>query len=362
MARNGTGRIYQRGSVWWIQYGHRGLTYRETSKSKKKKDATALLRKRMAEMGTGKLVGPSEEKLTFEDLATMIETDYKVNSRKSAKRLRTALAHLRSFFGASRALDITTDRLNRYVASRQDEGAANASIQKELAALKRAFTLAVQAGHVSSRPHIPSVKVRNVREGFFEVAELERVIAELPKPLRPVVRFAAFTGWRKGEILPLQWSRVDFEAGVVRLAPGKTKNDEGREFPFRAFPAMENVLEAQRQHTREIEKEQGRLVPWVFHRNGNEIRSMIEAWNKACDRAGLTGWLFHDIRRTAVRNLERAGVSRSVAMKLTGHKTESVYRRYAIADAGAMAEGVEKLSRLHAEKQEPSKVTPMQAR
>ncbi len=360
MARNGTGRIYQRGSVWWIQYGHRGVTYRETSKSKQKKDATALLRKRMAEMGSGKLVGPSAEKVTFEDLAKMIEADYKVNGKKSAKRLRTALAHVRSFFGTSRALDITTDRINLYIAVRQEEGAANASIQKELAALKRAFRLAVQAGTLTSPPYIPSVRVSNIREGFFEMAELERVIAELPEPLRPVVRFAAFTGWRKGEILPLQWARVDFEAGVVRLAPGETKNKEGREFPFHALPALAALLEAQREHTHEIEKEQGRIIPWVFHRNGDEIRYMDHAWRKACDRAGLGGWLFHDIRRTAVRNLERAGVSRSVAMKLTGHKTEEVYRRYAIADAGAMQEGVEKLSRLHAEKQEPAKVTRIQ--
>ena len=360
MARTGTGRIYKRGKLWWIQYGFRGEIYRESSNSHTKKDATTLLRERMAEMGIGKFVGPRKERLTFDDLAAMIKTDYKVNGRKSADRLALALRHLRAFFGTSLVLDITTDRVRLYISARQDEGAANASIRIELAALKRAFRLAVEAGHLTAPSYIPSVKVSNTREGFFEMAELERVIGALPKPLRPVVLFAGLTGWRKGEILPLQWSRVDFEAGVVRLAPGETKNDEGREFPFRAFPKLQALLEVQREYTREIERKHGTIIPWVFHRSGKPIRSMQAAWRKACIEAGLDGWLFHDIRRTAVRNLESAGVSRSVAMKLTGHKTESVYQRYAIADAKAMSEGVEKLARLHDGKHEPATVVPIQ--
>jgi integrase len=75
---------------------------------------------------------------------------------------------------------------------------------------------------------------------------------------------------------------------------------------------------------------------------------MDEAWEGACKRAGFEGWLFHDLRRTAVRNLERADVSRSVAMSLTGHKTEAVYRCYVVADKRAQSEGVAKLAQLHA--------------
>ncbi len=82
---------------------------------------------------------------------------------------------------------------------------------------------------------------------------------------------------------------------------------------------------------------EGRIVPFVFHRQGEQIRSMRRAWNSAIKRAGVPGAWIHDLRRTAVRNLERAGVSRSVAMNLTGHKTEAVYRRYAIADSAALA-------------------------
>ena len=359
MPRTGTGRIYRRGNVYWIDYGFRGKRHRESTGSTKKKDATDLLKRRMGEMGLGTLVGPSEERLTLADLFEDIRSDYRVNERKSTKRLETALGHLEDFFGPSRALDVTTDRVRKYIVARKGDGAAAASIQKELAALKRAFNLAVKDKRLSTRPYIPSVKVSNTREGFFEPGELDKVVAELPPALRPVVRFAAFTGWRKGEILPLTWAQVDFDAGVVRLAPGSTKNDEGREFPFRALPPLAELLEERRERTRALERETGKIIPYVFHRDGRQIRSIRGAWNQACDRAGMAGWLFHDLRRTAVRNLERAGVSRSVAMKLTGHKTESVYRRYAIADTAAQQEGVAKLARLHAEAGGDRKVVPI---
>jgi integrase len=78
------------------------------------------------------------------------------------------------------------------------------------------------------------------------------------------------------------------------------------------------------------ERGQARIIACVFHRNGKPIKSLRRAWKTACKDAGRPGLLLHDLRRSAVRNLERAGISRSVAMKLTGHKTEAVYRRYAI--------------------------------
>ena len=366
MPRTGTGRIYQRevkeGDPWvpgrpfWIDYSFRGTRHREPVGSPKISDARKLLRKRMAEMGRGKVIGPDEERLTFEDLAKMIRDDYAVNGRKSTKRLETSLVHLAAAFGLSRALDITTDRVRAYIADRLAEGASSASIQKELAALKRAINLAVQAGRLTHRPHIPGIAVNNTREGFAEAGELEKIIDQLPVPLRPAVLFAYLTGWRKSEVLNLQWSAVDWTAGVVRLAPGSTKNDEGREFPFKVLPPLEALLKAQREHTRERERRNGTMIPHVFHREGKPIASMDGAWRGACERAGLAGLLFHDLRRSAVRNLERAGVPRSVAMKLTGHKTEAVYRRYAIADSAALSEGVTKLARLHAE---PRKVIPM---
>jgi integrase len=104
------------------------------------------------------------------------------------------------------------------------------------------------------------------------------------------------------------------------------------------------VLRQQRERTTAIEHETGQIVQWVFHRRGKPIRGFREAWQEACTAAGCPGRLLHDLRRTAVRNFKRAGVSRSVAMKLTGHKTESIYRRYAIVSGADLAEGMRKVA------------------
>jgi integrase len=358
MARTGTGRIFQRGETWWIDYSYRGKRHRESSESTKRSDATALLKKRMAEQGRGgQFIGSAEERVTFEGLASMIETNYQVKGNRSARALRFSLAHLREFFGMSRAIDITTDRINSYVAQRMEAGAAPATIQQELSHLKRAFNLAVQARRLSTRPHVPGIRVKNARTGFFEAADLERVVAELAPDVQPVIRFAHLTGWRIGEVLSLQWSQVDFRAGEVRL--WVSKNDEPRVFPFHALPPLAALLTEQRERTRALERERGTIIPHLFHRGGQPIRSIGSGWRAACDRAGVPGMLVHDLRRTAVRNLELAGVSRSVAMKLTGHKTENVYRRYAITDSRSLADGVGRLAAHHAAPVEPSKVVPM---
>jgi len=144
-----------------------------------------------------------------------------------------------------------------------------------------------------------------------------------------------------GEVLGLKWSSVDFRGQEIRLEVGTTKNDEGRTFPISVLPPLRDLVYAQREAT-------PKSVEWVFHNNGKPILSYYGAWRKACAAAKLPGKLVHDFRRTAVRNLERAGVSRSTAMKLSGHKTEAIYRRYAIVSKSDLTEGVSKLARLHA--------------
>jgi len=146
----------------------------------------------------------------------------------------------------------------------------------------------------------------------------------LPSDLRDVISFAYVTGWpMPSEIFTLQWRRVDFEAGVARLEPGTTKSREGRVIPFNDEPRA--VLEARRALTAQLQRRTGRIIPWVFHRHGVPIRSIYAAWRTACRAAAVRGRITHDLRRKAVRNFERVGLSRSVAMKLTAHRTEAVY-------------------------------------
>ena len=342
----GLGRVYQRGRMYWIQYSHRGRLFREPVNSTVQARAAALLKKRLGEIGMGRLVGPDVERTTFEDLATMLVDDYGANGRKSLDRAQRSLAHLRETFAHARAMDITTDAMTAYVRARL-EVAKPATVRLELAALGRMFTLAVRAGKMSHRPHLPQLEVHNVRKGFFEDREIEAVLARLPADVRVLVEFVYLTGWRIGEAIRLPWRNVDFAAGTVRLEPGTTKNDEGRTFPFATLPRLKALLREQREHTSALERENGCLIPHVFHRGGRPIRSFHAAWRAACARAGVPGRLVHDLRRTAVRRFERAGVARSVAMKLTGHKTESIYRRYAIVSVSDLAEGVLKVAQLN---------------
>ncbi len=365
MRARGTGSIFKRGRIWYVQYSVRGRRYRESSHSSRRNDAVNLLRRRQAEVAQGQPGGANVERTTFEDLVQMIQDDYVINQRKSRRRLCSSIKHLRAFFGDDRAVDITGDRIQRYVRWRNEQRPRPrpATVQKELAALKRMFTLAVRAGQVNQRPYIPSLTLRNVRTGFFEKSEIRIVLSHLPEEIQPVIEFAHLTGWRISEILLLKWAQVSLHSQTVRLEPGTTKNEEGRVFPFGPFPALAEVLKNQRATTATVEREQDRIVPWVFHRNGRPIKSFRTSWKAACRKAGVEGRLVHDLRRTAVRNLERAGVSRSVAMKLTGHKTEAVYRRYAIVSESDLGDGVKKLeSLLRTDLSEPRTILPYVAR
>ncbi len=236
----GTGR--RQIKTWWIQYSHRGKQYRETARMYSRKVAVKFLKKRLAETGADReFAGPAADRTTFEDLSAMLIADYKVNGRKSIRRARICLKRLGEFFAGSLALDITTDRIHRYIIRRLEEGMAPATVRNEVNALRRTFHLAQQARKVTQLPHFPTIEVRNVRTGFFEREEFEFVLENLPQGLRPIAEFGYLTGWRISEILSLRWTQVDFKAGIVRLEVGSTKNDEGRVLPFHVLPLLESL-------------------------------------------------------------------------------------------------------------------------
>ena len=174
--------------------------------------------------------------------------------------------------------------------------------------------------------------------------QFERVHSHLSSPLQAVVHFAYLTGWRiRSEVLTLQWRQVDLKAGRVVLDPGTTKNDDGRIFPF--TDELRELLEKQRETTQSVQRERRVLCPWVFHRDGQRIKSFYGAWRTACKKSGVPGRIPHDFRRTAVRNLVRAGVPERVAMQMTGHKTRSVFDRYNIVSEGDLTQAALLLDR-----------------
>lgn len=339
--KNGKTQVSQ---VWWAQFRSAGRLIRESTGTREKTEARRFLRRREGAVAEGKPVTPKIEKIKVRELAEDLVNEYTANERPSIDRLQYALRHLLPVFGEMRAVQVKTSDVNRYITKRQEEGAANGTINRELSTLKRMFSLAIAAEKMHRAPMIKLLREDNVRKGFFEKEHLGAVRQFLPPYLRGPIGFAYVTGWRiKSEVLPLRWSQVDFNSGTVRLDPGTTKNREGRTFIM--TPALRGILEQQRSNADRVQREQGRIIPHVFHRNGEPIKVIKRAWRNAVRRAGYPALMPHDLRRSAVRNMERAGVPRSVAMQMVGHKTEVMYRRYAIVDEVMMREGAEKLAR-----------------
>jgi integrase len=325
--------------------------------AKRRTEAVKILNARLAALGHGETILKANRIATVGDLREILLAHYAANKRKSANRTALSFAHVIAYFGANRkASTIKPADVTGYAAARaaephrQGSDASNASINREITALAFAMKLAQKSGRLAAVLKFDTLNERdNVREGFFERPELDAVLAELPAYMIPFVKAAYFTGWRTGELLSRTWEHVDFKQGVIRLEPGQTKNSKAREFPFASLPELRELLESQRERAAALE------CPLVFfhYETGASIKKYGGTFARACKRAGISK-LMHDFRRTAVRNLERAGVPRSASMKLTGHKTESVFTRYAITDSAMLAEGVEKLTKFHDRQSNPT--------
>jgi integrase len=317
------GTIYRRKNVIWIKYYRNGKPYFESSHSKKKEVAKRLLQKREGEIAKGQIPGICFEKIKFDELAEDFLVDYRVNKRKSLDKAKRCVKCLKKVFEGMRATEISTANVKAYIEKRMDQGFSNASINRELSALKRMFHLGARCTppKVGQIPFIPMLKESNVRKGFFEHEQFLAVRSALPEELRPVVTFAYHSGWRKSEILNLTWDKVDLKQGIVRLDPGETKNDEARTL------YMDEELWKE---MRVLHSKRRLGCQYVFHRNGKPVRDFRDSWDTACTQAKLDGRFLHDFRRTAVRNMVRAAVPERVAMKISGHKTRSVFDRYNI--------------------------------
>jgi len=329
----GMGRVFQRGSIQWISYNHRGKEYRESSGSTNEAQARKLLKKRLTEINGGKFI-PNEDRLTFEEMVKDLVNGYEVNARRSLSTVRYYIPHLRGFFGFDRAIDITPDKVKAYQVYRLGEGAARATCNREVAILGRMLSLAVETGKLSRKPRFKILDGEKVRQGFLEHGDFLTLLGNLPDYLKPVVEFLYLSGWRKGEALKLEWKDVDLQGRVVRLRIENSKNKEGRVLPLTG--EMLGVIQ-------ERLKERRLDCPYIFHHRGQRIGDIRKAWKTACKKSGLEGTLVHDLRRISARNLSRAGVTESVAMEITGHKTQSMYRRYRIVDEKDLREATEKL-------------------
>ena len=327
--------LFQRGDIWHVRYWHRGCQVRNSLHTTSKMEARAELERIEAEIEDGKEPGFLFDKLTFGHMAESLLRDYRNKERKSFDRMEFSIKHLRSFFGEMKARQITAKAIGKYIDNRKSGGARNGTINRELSAIRRMFTLIARENPSFSHriPSIDKLPEAPPRKGFFEHHEFQAVHEHLPGYIKGLATFAYRTGWRTGEILNLKWDQVDTNEGTVTLAAGTTKNDE----PRIIILDTECMRVMREQHLNRYGSE------YVFNHNGKPIREFRHAWKSACNKAGIGPKLFHDFRRTAVRNLIRAGTPEVVAMRITGHKTRAVFDRYNIVNTGDLKRAAEKM-------------------
>ncbi len=333
----GSGSLTLRGNIWWITYqASGGAPIRESAKTTDRDKAENLLKQRIGEIAAGKDVTP--DKATIADLCALVMADYRVRKLRDANIVKWRYeAHIKPAIGNLPAARFGASQVRAYVASRRASGASDPTINRELSIVRRGFKLGFQEDLPIVRrvPFILKLDEDNARQGFITPDQYQALLAELPERLRALFVVAYHVGTRKGELRKIRWSQVDFEQKCIRLQAAQTKGKKARELPF--YGDMEEWLKHQLERCPEN-------CPWVFFHRRGPVGAHLDGWREACTAAGVPSLLFHDLRRTAGRNMRLAGVDQSVRMKISGHKTTSMEARYNILDDADLKDAADKMN------------------
>jgi integrase len=308
-----------------------------------------LLKDREGDIVKGRSINLNFEKVTLEELSADYINYCQIHKPKELVRAKQVVQHLHSspqFERDRLVVDITTDLVNQYIAQRQGKKAADATINRELAGLKRMLSLGVAnvPAKVAIMPKIPMLKLNNARSGYFEQDEFLALRGALPDHVKTPATLGYYTGMRSGEILNLRWDQVDLKEGKLLLSSQQTKNKRPRLFYLDMELSKWLIM------AKEIRDRLYPYCPWVCSRDGQRLKSFRRSWKTALKRIGLEGMLFHDFRRTVVRDMVRAGVPENDAMRISGHRTRSVFDRYNIGNEEDLKVAAMKLSVYHQSK------------
>lgn len=344
-----TGRVFKhpRSRFWYMAISVGGKEIRKStrlpydSKKLNERNAARMLDDFLAREREAENPADGEDGIVrYETLRELLLRDYRDKGHRSLEAVkRVPLKHLDRAFAGKPVKLFTTDgdRVSRYVADRRAEGAARASVNYELAILRRMFKLGLKNRKITPAmvPWIEIHDPRNARQGFVTPEQFAKLIAALPGPINKkgksrfeylvsLVQWLYASGWRVNEARGLKWGDVDFVEGTARIGGDRTKNEEAKVFPWGSMALGREAIERAR-------AAQSPACEYVFHRGLRPIGDFRKAWAKACTAAGLGDKLVpHDLRRSAVVNLTGAGVSEWDAMLISGHKTPGVFRRYNI--------------------------------
>jgi integrase len=371
--RRGTGSIFRKPGCtkWIIQFYQDGKRIREATGLTDRAEAQRRLTKRLYQVDRNEFAARERKPVRIEELFKDLEEHNRINRKGRARDLRVHWSHLSPPFGSVVANNLTTDAVRHYIAARQQEGAANATINRELASLKRMFNLGRQCTPPKIRvlPYIPMLKENNVRTGFVDNEAFSRLIAEASELwLRLFLELGFTYGWRRAELLGLKVRQLSWSSMTIRLDPGTTKNREGREVAMTAIVAelLKQAIAGK--------KPDDFVLTWP---SGKRVKDFRDAWRRLCERAALgsftcracdnpvagggrcpickssdpvyQGLIVHDLRRSAAKAMRAAGVPESVIMAAGGWKTPAMFRRYAIVSSADQRAAVEMLERARAE-------------
>jgi integrase len=329
--------------TWWCKYCVDGLSKRGTEKET---EARRFLNARLGRVADHQPILPRMDRIEFDEARADLTALYKTTGKRNLCEVSPRLARLDKFFTRVRLASIGPAEVTRYAEARQAEGAANATINREISVLSKMLKVAYRNNKLARLPLFERLQESPPREGFFEREEFLNVRKRLHDDLQAAVTLYYTAGWRLAEGLPLARRQLDLTAGTLRLDPGQTKNDDGRIIYLTA--ELKGLLAAQVERVKALERRLGRIIPWLFphlrHASvtkrrgqatlGEPMGQFRRRWNRACREAGVPGRLVHDLRRRAVRNMVNAGVPERVAQTVSGHKTRSVFDRYHIVSPG----------------------------
>jgi len=323
----GAGTLFKRGRIWYVAYWVDGRQVQKSSRSTNLQDAKRLRDELLGKKARGESVNASVERTTCGELLDDVLEHARANAKPSTAKVWAWCieANLRPAFGRLRACRLTTDALRSYRRKRLRDGRSDATCNRELSILRTALNLGRKQTppKVNITPYFPIVRESNARQGFLSDDQYTRLLGTLPDEIKPIFVTAYFTGVRLGELLAWRWDQVDWEQGFVTLLASETKSGHTRAVP---------IVEGDMRHWLEWSHERSNGCERVFNRAGQPIRDFRRAWKVACAKAEIPDLKFHDLRRTAARNMRRAGVPQVVRMRITGHRTDSMERRYNIVD------------------------------
>jgi len=322
---NGTANLYRRDNFWWVKIRVDGKPIYRSTKCQKIEEARKFRDQLIGQKARGELTrGRRDQVLIRELLDDVLVSDIADSTRKNWRLVTNA--HLLPFFGHIRASHLTTNHLEEYRAKRLGQGVSDATCNRELCVLRTAVNNARKRGKVFGVPYFAMRAETTVRTGFLldgDYAKVRDSITCLTVRLAFVVAYHC--GLRKGELLQIKWNQVDLVSGFIDLTPETTKTREGRRIPILRGDMMDLLVEAKR-----LRDEEWPTCQSVFNRNGKRVIDFRTVWQNAVAAAGVPGLHFHDLRRTAARNMRNDGIPQAIAMKITGHRTDAMYRRYAI--------------------------------